>query len=209
MGYSTYAGGNATTPEMEVNFKVVGIIASAYFKADDAQDVYYQAEAKLRKVESKPTNVGVCRLQEKVLRLLWAWEDAQDDREVLLESLETLAEEGHEVEGNLIKDYNPKEVAQGLVGNIVSSIIGGVALMHLPWGDDGKLLKGAETSLQKGIGKAYGRIKASKGIDKDAKGLILAGLQAYRGGKLRRDLNKAYKAYCEANHISWKTGELL
>lgn len=81
--------------------------------------------------------------------------------------------------------------------------------MHLPWGDDGKLLKGAETSLQKGIGKAYGRIKASKSIDKDAKGLILAGLQAYRGGKLRRDLNKAYKAYCEANHISWKTGELL
>lgn len=209
MGHSTYAGHMVATPEMEVNFKVVGITVSAEAQAYEAGSAYYQAEAKLRRLESKPTSVGICRLQEKVLRLLWAFEDAQEDREALIESLQDLIADGHEVEGNLIQDYNPEKVAQGLVSNIVSSIIGGVALMHLPWEDDGKLLKGAETSLQRGIGKAYGRIKASKGIDKDAKGLILAGLQAYRGGKLRRDLNKAYKAYCEANRISWKTGELL
>lgn len=201
-GHSTYAGAVCAS------LTVAGITNSAYTKAEEAYASYQEANDRLQKLEAKPTNVGICRLQEKVLRLRWAFEDAQEDQQALIESLQDLMEEGHEVQGNIFDDYNPQREADGQVANLIESLTEAVVLMHLPWASEAPLV-GAEAMLQKGIGRMYSAIKSTKSLDKDLKGLILRGLQAYRGGKLRRDLNKSYKEYALSVGISWRTGDLI
>lgn len=207
MGHSTYAG-TMCDSNVEVNFVVAGVTASRYHKEDEAFEKYRRLHNKLRKVESKPTNVGICRLQEAELRALWAWEDAKEDHEILIESFQALIEDGHIVGDDVYQDTSVEDIANGLVEGIINSIIKGVSKMSLPWRLDGKT-QGftAEKALQKAIGNAYGNIKSHKTLDKDVKGLVLSGLQAYRGGKARRTMNQSYKNWCDSHKISWQTGE--
>ena len=195
-GHSTFnAEAVNSLPQIEAHFTIVGITDARYMDESIKQEAYETITRKVRRVEGRnPYDLSLLRLKERALKALWALEDAQDSWEELMESLQNLAAEGHNVEEDLsiFKTSSPKEVANSLIEGIIDSIIEGVRALELPWKDEG-CIKGAETMLQRAISKAYGRIKASK-LDKDVKGSILAGLSAYKGGGARRRLNKAYKS---------------
>jgi len=210
-GYGTFNASAvvcAATPVANVTFKVTGVTSSRYYREEEAARRHEELQRKLRKAERKPTDVGICRLQEAELHALWAWEDAHEDHEILLESFQALIDEGHEVRGDVFQDTFVDDMAKSLVNNLIPSIVNGVSEKHLPWKiDEGKEGLSAEKALQKAIGNAYGNIKGSKALDKDVKGLILRELQGYRGGSRRTRMNKSYKAYCTSHKIDWKSGE--